>query len=678
MNKFKLANATVDTTRGEITVAGDSKTVEPKVMAVLMLLVEANGEVVSQEDIFDAIWPNSIFSQSSVQRCIAILRKLLEDDAKRQAVIVTHPKRGYSLTPTAVKLTRAKHKNSRKIQYPYLALLFFILLTVLSMFFYSNVKEAVKTQVKEAQLISASADNEFQPQLLTAQHLSYIRHEKDKGQAIWLYDLTQQREVRLTSYTQHIGSYQWLNQQTLLYAKVNEQHIEIHRRKVELENVYDKESAAETAGTELIASFFNIKIFRDFFLTKDNQLIYQAVTTDLSQLRQYDLGSGLDTLLLNESEEFKPYGFAVNSLTHEIAIIGFNNMKATEVKLAVTANNQLGMRTIATLDSNIYQIDWQEKQNRLLLTEGKKLINLSLTGEVEHINYSTTAFIQQVAYDPEGQNLVLTQQVTDSDLWLGHKDTALGLATSQILVNSTASDYGGTFSPNGDRVAYISNRNGFPQIYVTNITSGNTEVLYNNPERKLLLSPPLWHPSKELIVSSVSEKLLIIDLMADTKKWQLIEDTVLSPLAWYQVDNNLLVVDMSNNKDMLSKYDLVNHHLTALSENIFAGALLDNQDNLIKLRRNEIIHAGPSVEKVHRITEGNIVTAIRTPKGIYFQTAQDQHQSLIFYGSDTQRLSQPQSVTEDMYMLWDIQPVDQRLLFETSTTNQDIVLLNLK
>jgi DNA-binding winged helix-turn-helix (wHTH) protein len=674
MNKFELANATVDTTRGEITVAGDSKTVEPKVLAVLMLLVEANGEVISQEDIFDAIWPNSIFSQNSVQRCIAILRKLLEDDAKRQAVIVTHPKRGYSLTPKAVKLTRT---HSRKTQYPYIALIFFILITALSINFWSNDNEALKTQVQEAQLIGATADNEFQPQLISTQHLSYIRHEEGKGQAIWLYDLTQQREVRLTSYALHIGSYQWLNPQTLLYAKVNDQQVEIHRRKVDLENFYANNSEAASTSTDIIVDLFNINIFRGFYLTQDNQLIYQAVITGVSQLRQYDLGSGLDTLLLNESEKFKPYGFAVNSLTAEIAIIGFNDAKATEVKLLLLAKDGVRLHTITTLDSNIYHIDWQEKHNRLLLTEGKKLVNLSLTGEVEDINYNTTAFMQQAAYDPEGQHLVFTQQVTDSDLWLGHRDKDDAIATSHMLVNSTASDYGGAFSPNGNRVAYISNRNGFPQIYVTNITSGSTEVIFNNPERKLLLSPPLWHPSKELIVSAVSEKLLMIDLLAGTEKWQIIEDTVLSPLAWYQDENALLVIDMSNNKNMLSKYDLVNHHLKAISENTYAGAMLGNQDNLIKLTQNEIIDSGNGVENIQRIAEGNIVTAMRTPKGIYLQIAQEQQQSLTFYSFDTQRLSKPQSLPEEMYMIWDIHPIDQRLLFETSTTNQDIVLLRL-
>jgi hypothetical protein len=191
-------------------------------MAVLMLLVEAEGEVVSQEVIFASVWPNSIFSQSSVQRCIALLRKSLADDAKRQAVIVTHPKRGYSLTPKAAKLSASVERNQKYYLIVLtLVITIAILLTLLS--FWLNDKDKVKTQVVETQLISATDDNESKPQFLSEQYLSYIRHEENKGQAIWIFDLLKQHEIRVTPYVKQISSYQWFNQNTLLYTDINAQ-----------------------------------------------------------------------------------------------------------------------------------------------------------------------------------------------------------------------------------------------------------------------------------------------------------------------------------------------------------------------------------------------------------------------------------------------------------------------
>ncbi|MFT5635596.1 MAG: transcriptional activator of cad operon [Cognaticolwellia sp.] len=639
-------------------------------MAVLMLLVEAEGEVVSQEVIFAAVWPNSIFSQSSVQRCIALLRKSLADDAKRQAVIVTHPKRGYSLTPKAVKLSASVERNQKYYLIVLtLVITIAILLTLLS--FWLNDKDKVKTQVVETQLISATDDNESKPQFLSEQYLSYIRHEENKGQAIWIFDLLKQHEIRVTPYVKQIGSYQWFNQNTLLYTDINAQKVDIFRQKIQLENIHKNNHPL--SNKKPILSLFNINIFRGFFLTRNNYIIYQSVSGKSSQLRQYNLGSGQDSILVNESEKFKPYGFTVNNSTEQIVIIGFNELMKTEVKLLELQSEQL--TTIATLDTNIYQITWQEKVNQLLLTQGKKLLNLTLSGEFKQINYKTAEFFQHPSYSPNGKFIAFTQLKKDSDLWLESINNTHEEA--QLLVNSTASDYAGSFSSSGEKISYISNKMGFPQIYVKNIKTGSTEVVFNNPERKLLLSPPIWHPSKDLIVSSVNAKLLWIDPKANENKWRVIEDTTLSPVAWYQDENTLLVTDYFKNKNMLSKYDLARDQLTALSKDSNVDALLDMKDNLIKVSQNSLIELRENIEYSHKIKSGNIVAAISTPKGVYLQIEQKQTQFLTFYDFNTKEFSKHKSLSKNVFMIWDIQPKNQKLLFETSSFNQDIILIEL-
>lgn len=46
----------VDWQRGEVTIATQVKSVEPKAMAVLRVLVEAKGDVVTQQDILNCVW----------------------------------------------------------------------------------------------------------------------------------------------------------------------------------------------------------------------------------------------------------------------------------------------------------------------------------------------------------------------------------------------------------------------------------------------------------------------------------------------------------------------------------------------------------------------------------------------------------------------------------------------
>ena len=98
LNKFRLGEALIDVDRCHVTSPSGEHTVEPKVMDVLQYLYQHRNTVVSQEAIFNAVWPQAIFNPSSVQRCIALLRKVLGDDAKNPCFIITHPKRGYSLS----------------------------------------------------------------------------------------------------------------------------------------------------------------------------------------------------------------------------------------------------------------------------------------------------------------------------------------------------------------------------------------------------------------------------------------------------------------------------------------------------------------------------------------------------------------------------------------------------
>ncbi|WP_462159478.1 winged helix-turn-helix domain-containing protein, partial [Pseudoalteromonas sp. GB56] len=73
------------------------QTLPPKAIAVLTFLAEHQGQVISQDILLGHVWENTVVSPNTLQRCIALLRKALGDDAKAQDYIKTHAKKGYSL-----------------------------------------------------------------------------------------------------------------------------------------------------------------------------------------------------------------------------------------------------------------------------------------------------------------------------------------------------------------------------------------------------------------------------------------------------------------------------------------------------------------------------------------------------------------------------------------------------
>lgn len=71
--------------------------IEPKVMAVLMYLVQHPGQVISAGELIEAVWHGRPMGDNPVYRCIAQLRRALGDDPRAPTYIGTVPTKGYHL-----------------------------------------------------------------------------------------------------------------------------------------------------------------------------------------------------------------------------------------------------------------------------------------------------------------------------------------------------------------------------------------------------------------------------------------------------------------------------------------------------------------------------------------------------------------------------------------------------
>ena len=67
----------------------------PKALALLSFLAERRGEVVTKEELFGAVWPNTAVGDAALVTCIQELRKALRDNARRPRYIETLHRRGY-------------------------------------------------------------------------------------------------------------------------------------------------------------------------------------------------------------------------------------------------------------------------------------------------------------------------------------------------------------------------------------------------------------------------------------------------------------------------------------------------------------------------------------------------------------------------------------------------------
>jgi TolB-like protein/DNA-binding winged helix-turn-helix (wHTH) protein len=97
MKARRIGDWLADPESNELRRGAEAVRIEPKAMAVLMLLAERPGGLLTREELFARAWPGMVVGDEALTQCIIKLRRALGDNARAAAYIDTVSKRGYRL-----------------------------------------------------------------------------------------------------------------------------------------------------------------------------------------------------------------------------------------------------------------------------------------------------------------------------------------------------------------------------------------------------------------------------------------------------------------------------------------------------------------------------------------------------------------------------------------------------
>ncbi len=95
VRSWKFANCDFDDLRRELRVNGEPVELESKPLDVLAQLLQHAGEVVTKEELLEAVWPETAVVDGSLATAVSKLRKAIGDE--EQITILTVPRTGYRL-----------------------------------------------------------------------------------------------------------------------------------------------------------------------------------------------------------------------------------------------------------------------------------------------------------------------------------------------------------------------------------------------------------------------------------------------------------------------------------------------------------------------------------------------------------------------------------------------------
>ena len=94
---FGLGEWRVEPTLDRISRGNETVKVAPRVMQVLLCLADHPGQVVTKRQLIGTVWDKEFVTEAALTRCIAILRRILGDNAGQPRYVENIPRRGYRL-----------------------------------------------------------------------------------------------------------------------------------------------------------------------------------------------------------------------------------------------------------------------------------------------------------------------------------------------------------------------------------------------------------------------------------------------------------------------------------------------------------------------------------------------------------------------------------------------------
>jgi len=714
MREFSVGNFYVDIARSKITDQGEAVAVEPRVLQVLLVLAEKQGEVVSHEDILTTVWPDVYVAPNALQRCIAQLRKAFKDDAKQQRIIVTHPKRGYSLVAEvswqekAIEQTEKTAKNNEKmaviasqtelpqnelttvntnVHNRFWSIFSIVLIACITSFYYWEGQFNHLT-IKQLTPLTTTDNQEYSPRYSPdGRYIAFERHINTCENQIWAKDTQTKEEFLLTQVPGYYGPPSWSPDGSKLVFS--------------LENNCGVEQKIDWCSDIHLLSFTlakNSPQLTNAILPCGKNYIYQAVWLSddkiawaIAENQHYKVMS----LTLSDNKLSTLYSTEDNVITtldysaqyNKLAVMQYDAKRMANLVLLDPDNNEFSQVTLRPPEKYKYNtwwpVSWHPKKELLLSSQQNSLFFIDLHGEFSEISIPSMHQFNGANYHPEADKIIANMIFQDLDLVElqlpkliesdGDKTQYAALVgKGNVLHRSTVSEFSAQYQPQGSGIAFISQRSGSKQIWLTRDGANKAEQLsyFDGNVRNNFR----WSATGDALLVVADRRLYLLNLAGE--KQQLV--TPFDIVDIYQVTdkNHLLlsVVEQGNIKVVLFNMTTANFKV------LYQGDIY-----LAKITKEQVLYVIDNQDKFKKITAGNeeyiteladlniISMFYRHDLGLLLE---DSDSNLWRYDlvEKTRKILLPE--LKDVDQITDIDLDNRRLLFDRLTSSsREVVLL---
>lgn len=653
---FYIADYQIDLSRSMIRKGQNDKQIEPKVLKVLLLLAKRQNQVVTHKEIMDEVWQGTEVVPNALQRCIAILRKALNDDARSPTFIATHKKIGYSLiadvrwtqgnvpqtndsNQTEPLLLAATDTPTYSLSSLILTGLLFvagvIALLFISPFGPAPLEPALSGQSPKSALMHKTSVTEFpkqfsQIELLThtdahesnaiyspdAKHIIFNRYAGSCKNHLWARNLKSGQEFQLTAAAAQFGEVSFTNDGRELVFAANKQCLldsaKTNKALIDIEKKHPIQTCWHLATLDFSRALISPQTpdyrhqcqaekLKIPTALRNHQYVFLQYQAGQNQLMHYnDLTKEISHFYNPDPQDI--YHFDYDALNKRFAVFARDHNYKTILTLLNHSGQVLQQNKIEHQSDMAGVPDikgnFEPQGSFLLATINNQLYTLTLGGKLTQIKTPTRDLVSVVKH-PFKQSLLAVKGNKDIDIARINIDSSniniarISIPSSNIdekplpqntndsnsindlnnikapyksLARSSAQEQMARYQPNGNRLAFISDRSGTNQLWLwykgkTKQLSFETSVtgIQNfswSPDGTRLA----WSSGSSVAITDLEGKINPIPISTNNNK------TIDAVTTWYS-ENELLMVLHDPYPGGLYKLHLPTQQLTALGIN---------------------------------------------------------------------------------------------------------------
>lgn len=593
INEFSIGRYHVDIKRNQISSDVTTHILTPKAIAVLCVLAEHQGEVISSDRIMELVWKGRVVSTNTLQRNISQLRKVFEDSNQSQQIIKTHSKKGYSLEAPVIKkvATRSTTENHKNYYILLSSVLPLCILMILALWMFSGEEASneVNHQLIRVTPITSSDSWEssasYDP---TGKFIVFQRHKDNCNNSIWLREVSSHREWQLTDNSGVYGKPNWsVDGNSLTFTERNTCQLSRKTDKfcwaVNTLSVLDNMTKPRKAKVRVNCQ--NNPAWLAKWLP-DGSISFLIEKNGSTSIEKYNAKENAVTSLFKSSNGYT-YAYDYSPTNKTLAAISLSNSNDHILEVFKSSGEILSSALIAlpmTFRRDIaLDINFHPSGKYLIISAASQLYKLEFDGKITILDIGGRTNLYDIALHPDGNSYIATEVIADTDNIL-LPDTIIKTQknisdlTPYKLARSNLSEDKPKFQPNGKLVAFTSTRSGSRQIW---LSDGHLSKQLSRNQSGLQSKDILWSPSGEKIAGIFENKVHIWSLDQSIIKVDSklnVEDI----FHWYS-PTDMLVNARVNGQLYIHILNLVSHQITRLDKKNVLWANYTDSGKLIYL-----------------------------------------------------------------------------------------------